>query len=520
MVVRGGAALPWSSRSRAHLAMLLGLLVVAILAGRLSAIAFDIAGTVLIAFFGFAAYRTPRLVLLLLVFLPMVDRYLVSALVPSSLEGISSFLAEGALGVATLAIGARGLRDGTLVPALSTPAFWLLTGFVAVGAVSALLNGVPPIVAAAGIVFTIDGAILFFLPRIVGFTLDQARVVVIAYVVVATATAILALLQVYLRPDIFGLQWSLGRFGEGARVGSFLDGNPNMLGAVLAMAAPFPILGLVRAKGNRTRLWLGADAFILVLALFYTFSRGAWLGLAVGVLVVALLVDRRALVAIVVFAALAFATAQVVPRGLLVAKGEFQQLELDLQNATVGRFGSIGAANDLRLLFIRNALPIVADHPLVGAGPGRYGGAVSTHFSSPLWTEYTAGRAPVVCTTVSGARICTGRTVDDFWLHILVEFGTLGALLLIGTLVAIGWELLARARSALGEERVLLAGFVIAGITLAVDSVTEMLLEGNTSSFVVWTMLGLGSALVMHDRARSGAAHRAAMAVRRHLPTP
>jgi hypothetical protein len=42
-------------------------------------------------------------------------------------------------------------------------------------------------------------------------------------------------------------------------------------------------------------------------------------------------------------------------------------------------------------------------------------------------------------------------------------------------------------------------------IVVAVDSLTEMLLEGNTTSFATWFFLGLASALVA-GRAGAGAA--------------
>ncbi len=490
----GLAGLSFSTRNLAYLAVLLALALIGIAAAQVSVLLFQVVGVVLIAAYAYTAYRVPRLALLILIFVPMVDRYGITMLVPTAAKAWTNYLSESLLAAASIVLAVQGLRSGRLLPALRHPAFLLLGGFTIVAVISAFVNDVPTVQATAGILFTIDAAVLFFLPRIVGFSDRQAMVVVAAYVAVATVAALLALMQAYLAPDILGFGTSLGRFGEGARVGAFMDGNPNMLGAVLAMAIPFPLFGFFRVTGWRLHLLLGTVSFVLVLALFFTFSRGAWLGLALATLVVATVIDRRVLVALLLLAALAYGTAHVVPREILVPDASRTQLELDLQAATLGRIGAIGAGNDLRTLFIQNALPIIADHPIVGAGPGRYGGAVAAHYGSPLWNQYRDGAVPLY------------RTVDNFWLHILVEAGILGTLMLLGTFLAIGWELIAAARRMSGAAQVVVAGCLIAGIVLAVDSITEMLLEGNTSSFAMWTLLGLGSALVLGARQAGAAA--------------
>ena len=114
---------------------------------------------------------------------------------------------------------------------------------------------------------------------------------------------------------------------------------------------------------------------------------------------------------------------------------------------------------------------------------GRYGGAVAWRFGTPLYDEYTDGAVP------------RERTVDNFWLHLLVEFGVLGTLLFA---TAIGIALrrsLAAARRTAGWERILIAGGAAIAIVIAVDSIAEMLLEGNTTAFAVWFFLGLASVL-------------------------
>jgi O-antigen ligase len=158
----------------------------------------------------------------------------------------------------------------------------------------------------------------------------------------------------------------------------------------------------------------------------------------------------------------------------------------------VGRLGTLSEGTDLRLQFVRNATPVIADHPVLGAGPGRYGGAVAWRFGSPLYDEYTDGSVP------------RGRTVDNFWLHLLAEVGALGTLLLAAALAVATWRALAAARASVGWARILPAAAAATAIVIAVDSLTEMLLEGNTTSFATWFFLGVASALA------AGAAQRPA----------
>src|SRR5690606_21674908 len=86
-------------------------------------------------------------------------------------------------------------------------------------------------------------------------------------------------------------------------------------------------------------------------------------------------------------------------------------------DSTFGRVGTIGEGRDLRTLFVLNGLPILADHPLLGVGPGRYGGAAADLFETPIYAEY--GTDALLTSP-------TQRTVDNFWLHLAVESGVLG----------------------------------------------------------------------------------------------
>ncbi len=460
------------------------LLVGAILAARVSAVAFVAFGVGLVALAAYSALRWPRATIVVVVLSPMVDRYVVADVLPPALEAIAHLLSEGLLLAVGLVIAARAWMDGRLAQALRHPVSLGLGVFAAIGVVSALLNGVPAHIAAIGLVFTLDATVLFFLPRLVGFTLRQSLYAIGALVGIVVASAILAVAQALLSPNILGLEPVRGRFGELHRLASIF-GDPNVFGAFLVIAAPFVLLMSTHLPTPRLRRGAAVVAFVLFLALWVSFSRGAWIAMILGVGVILAIVDRRTLLLGLLVSVLSFGTAAVMPRSLLVPRtpGEEQP---ELIDSTIDRVETIGLGGDLRTLFVLNAIPILGDHPLVGVGPGRYGGAVATNYPTPIYAEYGTDRLfwnPLQ------------RTVDNFWLHILIEMGILGFAALLATAMLPGLRILSAARHAQGWRRIMLAGTAAATAGMAISSVTTMLLEANSIGFPFWFLLGMGGAV-------------------------
>jgi O-antigen ligase len=437
-------------------------------------------GLTMLGALGLVAFRWPRLMLTALILSPILDRYLLSLVVPETARGALTYFSEALLLVVGLAVLVRAIRNRRLRAGLGHPANWLLLLFAAVGALSAMVNAVPPVIAAAGLFFTLDAAALFSLARLVPFNARHATLAAGAFVGLVTAAALLALGQVLLHPNFLGLETFTGRFGEGQRVASFLV-SPNMLGILLAMAVPFVVLAALHLVGReRIAAWLLAG--LLSLALLYTFSRGAWLSLAVAMVVIGLAVDRRVLPAMLLLGLITFGIAVVLPRHIFYPGRDAEGF--DLLAATQGRIASLGEG-DLRLQFVDNALPIVGDHLLIGAGPGRYGGSVARDRGSPLYTRYTAGAVP------------SDQTVDNFWLHLLVESGVIGSLLLLAAILVSVGHALAAARRCIGQPRALLAACAAVGMVVTADSITEMVLEGNTTAFAAWFLLGMATSLTV-----------------------
>ena len=188
---------------------------------------------------------------------------------------------EVLLGAVALVIALRGWRDGTVLPALRHRTVVGLGAFVIVALVGTLINAVPPEVAAAGLAFTLDAAIVFVAVRIVGYDLRQAWLSVMAFIGLVSVAAVIALLQALLDPNLFGLFTLQGRFGEVYRLSSFL-GDPNTFGAFLIAAVPFAVMGAVSAHRRGWRAVALCFALLLLVALWISFSRGAWLAFLIG----------------------------------------------------------------------------------------------------------------------------------------------------------------------------------------------------------------------------------------------
>ena len=458
--------------------------VVGIVVSHVSTALFVVASGLLVAQVALAALKWPRATLVVVVLSPILDRYLVPGLLPPTAEQLAHLLSEALLGGVGAVLVVQGARRGTLRAAMSHPTVWLSLGFIALAALSGVVNRVPPVQALAGIVFTMDAVGLFVLVRLVGFGTRQALIAISVLLGLFVAGALVAVAQAVLTPRLFGLSALQGRFGELYRLASFF-GDPNSFAAFLSAGIPFAMFGatgLWTVRGRRVAL---AVAFLLILALWLSFSRGGWLGAFGGFTIAALILDRRALRIGVVVAVLALAVALVLPRDLLGVTGEQRP---DLLGSTFGRVGTVGTGGDLRTLFVTNAVPILRDHPLLGVGPGRYGGAAADIFGTPVYSAYGTNRL---------FADPKQRTVDDFWLHLAVEAGILGLLAFVGMILAALRPIVRSARTATSWRRVVLAGISGAVICLTINSLTTMLLEANSVAYLFWFLLGLGSLLAV-----------------------
>jgi O-antigen ligase len=470
-----------------------------LVAGRTSVPAFVAFGLLTLVGTAYAAYHWPRATLVAVAVTTLLDPAVAVRMLPRSIADGPIGVSEPLLLVAGLVALTRAGRTGVVIAARD-PTIMLAGGFVGVSIVSAVVNRVPPHVAVAGIVMTVDAMAIFFVWRALRPSPEAGVRAMTAIVAAGVAVALFGIGQVVVAPNLLGFERFALRPGDVGRITSIL-GNPNLLAPILAFLLPFPIFAAVRLADRRHRAIALAAALILLVALALTFSRGSWIAAALGIGLGALLVDWRGLLAALGVAAVAAVIVVALPHHLVAS---------DLEPPNAAPAASAPAvepspdastppatppptpappdpfagmsSEEIRLTFLGDGLHIVRDNLVLGVGPGRYGGAVAKIFPSPVYEEY-------------GTTIGHFRTVHNFWLHLVVEVGVVGVTLVLTIVVALVIRFARTARRSTGPVSVVLAGAATAAIVASLNSTTEMVLEGNIPAVLLWLVLGIGAAL-------------------------
>ena len=474
-------------------------------------VALAVAGAVLAAY---AALRWPLPTLLLSALVTIVDLEISPRLLPVGLDAFPIGLSEPLLAVVGLSIAVGAVRRGTFLGAFRDPVLPLMLLFIGLAALSALVNATPPMVALLGILMTFDALAIYFVVRMVPLDERAGAVAVAAIVLAVVAAALFGLAQAVFDPDLLGFTSMRGNHGEGGRITSVF-GSPNMLAAVIGLATPFALFASLRLEGARWRWASRLALFVLLCALLLTFSRGAWLAVSLGGLVGGLLVDWRSVPVLALTVALAWGAVTIMPRAAVPEGGRTADAQTDdgggsgegagegagggggggtddgdggnstdgddgpsIIDSTVDRLGDLGT----RARYLREGMPIILDHPFLGVGPGRYGGAAATIIPSPVYEEY-------------GTRLFGYRTVHSFWLHLLGEAGGLGTAVFLTMIAGLLIRFVRGARAASGLRFIVLAGATMMLLVAVFHSFAEMIFEGNMPVVIVWLVLGIASVL-------------------------
>lgn len=233
--------------------------------------------------------------------------------------------------------------------------------------------------------------------------------------------------------------------------------NPNVLGEYLGLAIPL-LVGFLWASGKfRQKVFLVMVLCILTACLILTFSRGAWLGLAVSAFIFALIKEPRLLVLFIILTIVA---------------------PMFLPSVVMNRIASIGSLQDssnaYRITIWIAALRMIKDYWLTGVGLGL------TAFSR-VYRDYMIAGAPAV-------------HAHNLYLEICLELGVLG-------LLALFWMVFRGFSQALtciaGNNR---ASYIIAGITAAIvghlfHGLFDYVWYSPRIVMAFWMFLGMMSAL-------------------------
>ncbi len=213
------------------------------------------------------------------------------------------------------------------------------------------------------------------------------KVILGGFLVSFILIVILGFLQLQFFPSFLDLGLELQ--GWDPHIGRLLSTwfDPNFVGGYLAfMLGPLLALGLY-ARHHRQKAWfwvVAAVSLVGLVALYYTFSRSAYLALMMTLVILAFLKSRKLLVAVIVLAILGFAVSPRVQDR--VTEG------WESAKALVGM--DSGAALDptaeLRVKSWQHAVEVIRDHPWIGVGYNRYAYEMN-HRGYALLSDHDAG---------------------------------------------------------------------------------------------------------------------------------
>lgn len=202
----------------------------------------------------------------------------------------------------------------------------------------------------------------------------SARVVVCAFVIIAGLMALHGIYQYIIGVEMPAGWVDQNEAGVRTRVYSILT-SPNIFASMLTLSTPMAISLVFTANNKKSRIIFGVFALAMTASLVFTFSRGAWIGFAIAIMIYVFLKDKRFLIPCVVLAVLViFLVPSVGNRISYMLSPEY--IESSLRGG--------------RLVRWLTGFRILEFYPVFGVGLGAFGGAVSINHETTLLldTEY------------------------------------------------------------------------------------------------------------------------------------
>ncbi|MFN2250625.1 MAG: O-antigen ligase family protein [Anaerolineae bacterium] len=421
-----------------------------------------------------------------LIVLVLLQDWLVGLGLELAQYGDEVLIVAGVLGIA--------LRFAVTGRARRTPLDAPIAAFVAVGAVSAALRGVPLIVAALGTMSLLKGLLAFEIFARARFSLREAERGVALVLSLIVALAAIGVAQRIGGLPIYALTGRAAYYAlwQGGKAPSLML-NHNSLGHLCVLGGLLA-LGLALAyTGIKSRRMAYAAAACLA-GLVVSASRESWLATAAALPAGAYVMRSRRLwrLAAVIALLLVLATAAVYLASPLLREEIVRRSAgvVEGLRAYVMGYRDWGYRGEYRVYVLLKSLEVWRDHLWLGTGPGRFGGQVAMTYLSPVYEQYRF-------LPLRGEY----HPLDVFWSRLLTEFGILGSLAYAWAMVAAAGVHL-RARSA---HRALSRGLGIGGwmawVAVIVLGFFAPVLEDPLVAVPFWGWAGLTWAL-----ARRGAA--------------
>ena len=452
------AAEPWWRRSTVFWVSLALMVVAGAAAGVAGGKAvLLVAAVAVVAAGGFLALFWPASLLVVLAAFPWVNWAARQALAATPFGGaVDDLLLLGSLAVLAVALTVMLRAELRRIP-IVVP---LLCAVVAaIGSV--VVNAVPNTVAIYALRVTFQPVLFFFLGYLLPRSRRWTRWMVAALLVSSLLLALHGLFQ-YVTHAPMPKSWvDITETSIGTRAYSIIQ-NPNGLGAFLLLGS-FVAGSLTLAPlGGRLRLAAGGVTVVLLACLAVTFSRGAWVGFAVGCFGFAALARPRMFLGLLIAAVVA----------PLVVPGKFlNRLTFAFSHAYLTKSLAAG-----RLYSWSLALTRIQEHPWFGVGLGTFGGSAAFLFKyTRIW-------------------------VDNFYLQLAAEGGLILLFLFLWMLWRVAKALVANQRAVRDPfTKAIVAGAFGGFVAVCVANLTASVWETLVVGVGFWFLMGFATSPFLRE---------------------
>ena len=284
---------------------------------------------------------------------------------------------------------------------------------------------------------------------------------VVGLILSCTVVSLIGLFQ-----NFFGLSESTWHdkemFGdiEGRVVSTFE--NPNVLAEYLIMIIPLCAAMFIITKHPKAKLALAFAAAASCGCLIYTWSRGAWLGFILGMLIFFLMYHRNTLTA------------------LLLGMLGVPFLPFVLPNSIIQRFASIGDLRDTSTAYRVNiwkaVVDMVGDFWQTGVGVGEAS-------FRPIYALYAFSGNEIVAHS------------HNLYLQIAVELGIVGLAVFIVMLFVWAQSVFTLHKNETRSDKLLSVAVFCGILAVLAQGMTDYIWYNYRVFFMFWLLLGLGSAI-------------------------
>lgn len=347
-----------------------------------------------------------------------------------------------------------------------------LSWAVLIGAwgVVALLGAVDQNIALRQLVQLLVNVALALLAATVVRSLDTVRRLLWLLLAVASLSSLPALSGASDLSSSYG-----GAVVTGRLQGTFAQ--PNEFGSFMMTVAVLGTGLAFAARTGRERLLVLFGLVPVVLGLLLSLSRGSWIGLVAGAVVLLVLLPSARRILVVVGVPLVLTA---------LALGAFapESPQVQVVGDRVATFTAPGGGNpyDDRPRIWAEGRREVALAPVTGQGPGNF---------------------PVVSTqSTSGAQTVQAEHAHSVLLTVAAEYGLPAAGLLVGLTISCGFLVLAGVRRAARSDEPLVAGLGAAACAVAAQGVIDYTMRNAVLFTFFWLVAGL---LVAAGRSAAGA---------------